>query len=47
MFVAEGAREAALSSERRRFLNEEWPALKRRIELLELSPKELLSGDTR
>ena len=47
MFVAAGARDAALSRERRRFLDEEWPSLKRRIELLGLSPKELLSGGIR
>ncbi len=46
MFVANGAREAALRGERQRFLEQEWPPLRRRIELLGLSVEELLSGET-
>ncbi len=32
MYVAEGARDALLHSERERFLREEWPALRARLE---------------
>jgi len=41
MFVADGAKAAALAAERQRFLSEEWPALQARIQLLGLSPEEL------
>jgi DNA-binding transcriptional regulator YhcF (GntR family) len=42
MFVNEGAREMLLKSERQKFLDEEWPRLRERMERLGLSPKDLL-----
>lgn len=42
MFVTEGAREALLESERKRFLREEWPALFARIERLGLNLETLM-----
>jgi GntR family transcriptional regulator len=42
MFVCEGARKQLLSSERARFLEEEWPAMINRIEQLGLDPQKLL-----
>ncbi len=44
MYVAEGAREQLLASERDRFLREEWPLLMERIRRLGLDPKRLLQG---
>lgn len=44
MYVAEGAREHLLASERERFLREEWPLLMERIQRLGLDPKRLLQG---
>lgn len=46
MYVAEGAREQLLASERERFLREEWPLLMQRIQRLGLDPKRLLQGFT-
>ena len=43
MYVAEGARSALLHSERERFLREEWPALRERLERLGLDLKTLLA----
>jgi len=43
MYVAEGARTALLHSERERFLREEWPILRDRLERLGLDLKTLLS----
>ena len=43
MYVAEGARKALLHSERERFLREEWPLLRDRLERLGLDLKDLLS----
>ena len=43
MYVAEGARNALLHSERERFLLEEWPALRARLERLGLDLATLLS----
>ena len=43
MYVAEGARAALLHSERERFLREEWPALRERLERLGLDLKTLLA----
>ena len=43
MFVREGARRSLVTSERDKFLNEEWPAMLSRIEQLGLNVKELLS----
>ncbi|NII10526.1 GntR family transcriptional regulator [Oleiagrimonas sp. C23AA] len=42
MFVTDGAREALLESERKRFLREEWPALFARIERLGLNLETLI-----
>lgn len=42
MFVIEGAPQKLLSSERQRFLNEEWPQVRERIERLGLDPAELI-----
>lgn len=42
MFVVEGARAALLVSERERFLREEWPPLRARLERLGLDLKALL-----
>lgn len=45
MFVAAGARKAALARERDRFLAEEWPKTRNRIELFGLSLETLLEND--
>ena len=42
MFVAEGAAERLRESERRRFLEREWPAVRARMERLGIEPAELL-----
>ena len=42
MFVAEGAAEQLRQRERRRFLQEEWPAVRKRMERLGITPQELL-----
>lgn len=42
MFVCEGARKNLVSSEREKFLTEEWPAMLSRIEQLGLSIEDLL-----
>ena len=42
MYVAEGAREALLRSERERFLREEWPPLRDRLARLGLDLSTLL-----
>lgn len=44
MYVVEGAREKLLRSERDRFLKEEWPQVRARIERLGLRPESLLAG---
>lgn len=44
MYVAEGAREALLRSEREHFLREEWPALRDRLGRLGLDLSALLAG---
>jgi DNA-binding transcriptional regulator YhcF (GntR family) len=46
MYVAEGARKALLHSERERFLKEEWPVLRERLERLGLDLTTLLSQPT-
>jgi GntR family transcriptional regulator len=43
MYVTEGARDALLHSERERFLREEWPVLRERLERLGLDLKTLLA----
>jgi len=45
MFVSEGAREAALNRERQRFLTNEWPKIRERIEALGLSIADLTEGN--
>jgi GntR family transcriptional regulator len=42
MFVCEGARKSLITSERDKFLNDEWPAMLDRIEQLGLSVESLL-----
>ena len=42
MFVAEGAAERLRDSERQRFLQEEWPEIRTRMERLGLAPADLL-----
>jgi GntR family transcriptional regulator len=42
LIIKEGVRELLLKREQRRFLREEWPALRERIKALELDPGELL-----
>ena len=44
MYVTDGARDKLLSSERDRFLNEEWPAMVERIRRLGLNLDELLKA---
>ena len=43
MFVTDGAREALLKSERERFLREEWPRIRARIERMNLDLQKLLA----
>lgn len=43
LVVKEGVREALLKRERARFLREEWPAIRERIESLEIDIEELLA----
>ena len=43
MFVTEGAQEALLKSERERFLREEWPRIRARIERMNLDIQKLLA----
>jgi GntR family transcriptional regulator len=43
MFVTDGAREALLRSERERFLREEWPRIRARIERMNLDLQKLLA----
>jgi GntR family transcriptional regulator len=42
LFVAPGARARLTNSERDRFLNEEWPQIRERMERLAIDPAELL-----
>lgn len=44
MYVTDGARDKLLSSERTRFLREEWPAMVERIRRLGLEPEQLLQA---
>lgn len=46
LYVREGAREQLLAQERERFLREEWPALRRRIERLGLTVRDLWPKET-
>ena len=43
MFVADGARQGLLTRERERFIEEEWPAIRDRIERLDISFDELMA----
>ena len=45
MYVTEGASEKLLSSERERFLREEWPLVLERIQRLGLSLEKLMKGN--
>jgi DNA-binding transcriptional regulator YhcF (GntR family) len=42
MFVIEGARDRLMASERQKFLEEEWPRIRERIQRLGLTAKQLL-----
>ena len=44
MFVRQGARKKLVSSEREKFLNDEWPAMLSRIEQLGLSVEDLFKA---
>jgi GntR family transcriptional regulator len=44
LVVKEGVRDLLLKREQRRFLREDWPALRNRIKALQLDPAELLKG---
>jgi len=46
MYVTEGAREALLKNERERFLREEWPPLRERMQRLGLDLKTLIETKT-
>lgn len=45
MFVTSGAKTSALTLERERFLNDEWPAVLARTKELGLNARTLLKGD--
>ena len=45
MYVNAGARALLLAGEREKFLNEEWPRIKERIQRLDLKAEELLRSD--
>jgi GntR family transcriptional regulator len=44
MFVKPGARKLLLEAERKKFLAEEWPQVRTRMQRLGLKPEELLEG---
>lgn len=44
MYVIEGAREKVLEAERRRFLDEDWPRIRERIDTLGLDAENLLKN---
>lgn len=44
MFVTTGAAERLRRLESERFLTEDWPAIRRKLRLLGLSPRDLLTG---
>src|SRR5262245_37888381 len=46
MYVTEGAREALLKNERERFLREEWPQLRERMQRLGLDLEQLIAAKT-
>ena len=45
MFVAPGARARLRESERRRFVDEEWPAIRERMKRLGLDPAEMIASE--
>lgn len=45
LFVAAGARARLRESERKRFAEEEWPAIRERMDRLGIDPKELLERE--
>jgi GntR family transcriptional regulator len=45
LFVASGARARLKESERSRFLTEEWPEIRERMDRLEIEPAELLDKE--
>ena len=47
MYVTEGARDVLLRSERERFLKEEWPLLKERLQRLGLDIGQLMDEDSK
>lgn len=47
MYITEGAREALLKNERERFLTEEWPQLRERMQRLGLDLEQLLEREAR
>jgi GntR family transcriptional regulator len=47
MYITEGAREALLKNERERFLTEEWPMLRARLQRLGLDLEQLLESEVR
>ena len=46
LFVAPGARARLRDGERRRFIDEEWPAIRERMSRLGISPSELMDRET-
>ena len=44
MYMSDGAREKLLTSERARFINEEWPAVVERLDRLGLNASDLLAS---
>ena len=47
MFVLEGANDRLLQSERQRFLDEEWPAMVKRMKSLGIEPSDLLARENK
>lgn len=45
LFVAPGARARLRDSERKRFVSEEWPAIRERMDRLGIDPRELLERE--
>lgn len=45
LYVTSGARQRLLESERRRFLNDEWPRLRERLRRLEIGAEQLSWGE--
>jgi DNA-binding transcriptional regulator YhcF (GntR family) len=45
LFVAAGARARLRDSERKRFVNEEWPAIRERMDRLGIDPVELIERE--